>query len=56
MSAESVVDESLRELARGKLFVVPGWRYKLVAAVVPKLPVAVRLAMEQRSPHRKGRE
>jgi short-subunit dehydrogenase len=38
MSAEDVVDASLRGLARGKLFVVPGWRYKLYAFLLKTLP------------------
>jgi uncharacterized protein len=38
LSAEEVVDASLRGLERGKLFVVPGWRYRLFLAVVAILP------------------
>jgi hypothetical protein len=38
MSAEDVVDASLRGLARGKLFVVPGWRYKLYVFLLKALP------------------
>jgi len=45
-SAELVVDESLQGLRKGKLFVVPGWRYRAIVALISKLPVSVRLAIE----------
>ncbi|MBI5576326.1 MAG: SDR family oxidoreductase [Deltaproteobacteria bacterium] len=38
MSAEDVVDASLRGLARGKLFVVPGRRYKFYVFLLKVLP------------------
>ena len=38
MSAEDVVAASLRGLARGKLFVVPGWRYKFYVFLLKALP------------------
>lgn len=38
MSAEDVVDASLRGLQRNRAIVVPGWRYKLFVAVYPRLP------------------
>ncbi|MDM7997230.1 MAG: SDR family oxidoreductase [Acidobacteriota bacterium] len=38
MSAEFVVDASLRGLERNKLFVVPGWRYRLGLAAIRLLP------------------
>ena len=38
MPAEFVVDASLRGLDRDKLFVVPGWRYRLGAAAIRLLP------------------
>jgi len=49
MTAEDVVEASLRGLARGRLIVVPGWRYKLVVLLLRLLPrpllhAAVRLA------------
>ena len=37
-SAEDVVAASLRGLARGKLFVVPGWRYKFYVFLLKALP------------------
>jgi hypothetical protein len=36
--AEEVVDASLEGLRRGKLFVVPGWRYKLIVALLRLMP------------------
>jgi short-subunit dehydrogenase len=38
MSAEEVVDASLRALDRGQLFVIPGWRYRLLVFVMRALP------------------
>lgn len=46
MSAEEVVDASLDGLRKRKLFVIPGWRYRLLAALFSKLPVRMRLAAE----------
>jgi short-subunit dehydrogenase len=42
-SAEEVVAASLDGFAKRKLFVVPGWRYRLLTAVVRKLPLSWRL-------------
>jgi uncharacterized protein len=53
MSADDVVEESLAGLETGKLFVIPGWRYKLFVAVFTRLPLGARLALEQRAAHRK---
>jgi hypothetical protein len=36
--AEQVVDASLEGLKRGKLFVVPGWRYKLFVLLLRLMP------------------
>jgi uncharacterized protein len=47
-SAEFVVDASLDALRTGKLFVVPGWRYRVFTALVTKLPSAVRLMFESK--------
>jgi short-subunit dehydrogenase len=41
MQAEEVVEASLRGLERGKLIVVPGWRYRLVVFVLGLLPRAL---------------
>ena len=46
LRTEYVVEESLRGLARGKLLVVPGWRYKLLVSLISKLPTFLRLAVE----------
>jgi hypothetical protein len=55
MPAEFVVEESLKALARRKLIVIPGWRYKLVVFVGRRIPVWLRLKLEARSPHVKTR-
>ena len=54
-SAESVARESLDGLRAGKLFVVPGWPYKLLVAAITKLPGWLRVRAEGASPHTKGR-
>jgi uncharacterized protein len=46
LRAEFVVDESLKALHGRKLFVVPGWRYQAIVALVSKLPTPLRLAFE----------
>jgi uncharacterized protein len=46
LSAESVVEDSLEGLARGTLFVVPGWRYKLLVAILTKVPLWLKLRLE----------
>lgn len=38
MTADFVVEESLRRFERGKLFVIPGWRYKLIVALMKAMP------------------
>ena len=55
MPADFVVDESLRALGKGKLYVIPGWRYKLLVAFGTRLPIGLRLGLQSRSPHTKGR-
>ena len=55
MPADFVVDESLRGLEKGKLYVIPGWRYKLLVALGTRLPIGLRLALQSRSPHTRGR-
>ena len=46
LQPDFVIDESLRALKQGKLFVVPGWKYKAIVALVSKLPTPLRLAFE----------
>ncbi|HWQ52037.1 MAG TPA: SDR family oxidoreductase [Bryobacteraceae bacterium] len=38
LEADRVVEDSLRGLDRGKVFVIPTWRYKAIAAFVRNLP------------------
>ena len=47
LSAERVVDDSLKGLSRGKLFVVPGWQYKAAVALLTTMPNWLRVAMEK---------
>ncbi len=35
------MEESLRGLERGKLFVIPGWRYRLIVRIVSWMPHAL---------------
>jgi short-subunit dehydrogenase len=53
LRAEDVVAASLRGLERGQWLVVPNWKYKLLAAVLPRLPLKVREIVQLRSPHRR---
>jgi uncharacterized protein len=41
MPAEDVVETSLRGLEKGEIFVVPGWRYKVLVSVMRMLPRGV---------------
>jgi short-subunit dehydrogenase len=41
MTADFVVEESLRGFDRRELIVVPGWRYKLVVAGMKLIPKAL---------------
>ncbi len=45
LHAQDVVAASLRGLDRGQLFVVTGWRYKLLVALFPALPRFLRNPM-----------
>ncbi|HUY93675.1 MAG TPA: SDR family oxidoreductase [Terracidiphilus sp.] len=47
LSAERVVDDSLKGLAQGKLFVVPGWQYKAVVALLSTMPNWLRVAVSK---------
>jgi short-subunit dehydrogenase len=46
LSAEQVVDASLTGLRTRQLYVIPGWRYKVLTAVISKLPTKLRVAVE----------
>ena len=48
MPAEFVVDASLAGMRRRQLYVIPGWRYRLLVALISKLPSRIRLAVELR--------
>ncbi len=48
LTAERVVDASLKGLRKRKLFVIPGWHYRLIVALITKLPSSLRLAIESR--------
>ncbi len=47
-SAEDVVHASLRGLEKNKLFVIPGWRYRLFVALLPRIPRSVKHALSIR--------
>ena len=55
LSADEVVEASLRGLDRGKLFVVPGWRYKVIVKLLPLVPYALVRAGAVRYARRMGR-
>ena len=55
MKADDVVDASLAALRSRKLYVIPGWKYRVFVALATKLPAALRLRMEASSPHTKSR-
>jgi short-subunit dehydrogenase len=45
LSAQFVVQRSLHALAQGKLYVVPGWRYRAIVSLLCLLPRRLRLAV-----------
>jgi hypothetical protein len=49
MKAEDVVHASLQGLAQGKLFVVPGWKYKIFVFVMRLMPRPLRHAVAVKS-------
>jgi short-subunit dehydrogenase len=53
MSADQVVEASLRGLERRQLFVIPGWQYRIGAALGELLPFGWRLYLERKSPHKR---
>lgn len=42
MTADYVVDESLRGFDRGKLYVIPNWKYKLAAVLLKNAPYGLK--------------
>lgn len=55
MQADRVVAASLAGFDNGKLFVVPGWPYRLLASLLPRLPTGLRVRLEAGSPHSRSR-
>lgn len=55
LRTDFVVEESLRALRSGKLFVVPGWRYRWIVNLGSILPIPVRLLLERAASRRKSR-
>jgi uncharacterized protein len=45
MSAEAVVETSLRSLERNRLIVIPGWRYRLFTGIYPFVPRSLKYAL-----------
>jgi short-subunit dehydrogenase len=56
LTAEQVVEASLEGLRRRKLFVIPGWRYRVLAMFLTNIPTSLRLAVESVAAHRKQRQ
>jgi short-subunit dehydrogenase len=52
MTADFVVEESLRGWERGKLIVIPGWRYKLIVAGMKMIPGGLMRRMSRRGTQR----
>ncbi len=50
ISADSVVAASLKGLRSGRLYVVPNWKYRILTALVTKLPNGLRIAFESARP------
>ena len=48
LDAPFVVQESLDALEQNKLLVIPGWRYRLIAWLVRRMPTAARYALAER--------
>jgi len=53
MDADTVVEASLRGLESGRLFVIPGWQYRIGAALGELLPSSLRVWLERKSPHKR---
>jgi len=47
LTAEKVVDASLRGMVDRKLYVVPGWRYKLAVGLLRALPFRLQILLTQ---------
>jgi short-subunit dehydrogenase len=55
MPADFVVDASLAAIPSRKLYVIPGLKYRVIVAVVTKMPAWLRLKLEARSPQSRNR-
>lgn len=55
MSAESVVEASLQGLDRGRLFVIPGWHYRILVFLARQIPRFIWHAAVLRASRRLGR-
>jgi uncharacterized protein len=55
LDADFVVDESLRCLKNGKVFVVPDLRYRAFSSIVSRIPSSWRMSLGSWSPHTKDR-
>ncbi|MGA8593389.1 MAG: SDR family oxidoreductase [Bryobacteraceae bacterium] len=53
LTAEEVVDASLEGLRKKKLFVIPGWRYRLLVGFLNAIPTGLRLAVESAASQRR---
>ena len=56
MRADDVVAASLRGLEQGKLFVVPGWQYKIAATLLRTIPHSIGHAVAVRQARALGRD
>ena len=56
MSADEVVETSLRALDRGQLFVVPGWRYRLLVRIMRAVPRSAYHSLSIAYARRTGRD
>ena len=56
MDAGFVVGESLRGLEAGRLFVIPGWRYRMIVRLIALIPRGLMqlAARRVRKPRRVG--
>jgi short-subunit dehydrogenase len=54
-TAEEVVADSLRGLDAGKVFVIPGWRYKLAVFFMKRVPSSVLVPIAKRQQKKLGR-
>jgi short-subunit dehydrogenase len=56
MSADEVVDASLRALDRDQLFVIPGWRYRLLVRIMRAFPRPLHHALAIKYARGTGRD